>query len=279
MNILVTGANGFVASNIIRELECSNLYNIFKVTRNSLDLSKQEDVRFFVTNNKIDHIIHCAIEGGKRTIIDNQNIVYNNINMVNNLLSCKISGMFINIASGAEFDRRQDIYNTYESELYDRFPIDYYGLSKNIIAKIINSTSNGINLRLFGCFNYNEESTRMIKSSLLNYINKKPIAIHQDRYMDFMYIKDLAQLISHILNKNINLQSLKDINIVYKEKYTLLNIANLINTLDIYQVPIIIENNQTGFNYCGNGDQFNKLNIDTIGLYEGLKQCYKELSR
>ena len=278
MNILVTGANGFVASNIIKELECNTSYNVFKTTRKCLNLSCQIDVQEFVFNNSINHIIHCAIEGGKRTINDNEKIVYNNINIINNLLSCKINGLFINIASGAEFDRRRNIFNINESEIYTSFPVDYYGLSKNIIAKLINSANNGINLRLFGCFNHDEEPTRMIRSNIINYIKKNPIIIHQDRYMDFLYIKDLSNLILQILNNNINLQNIKDINIVYKEKHTLSNIANLINTLDIHQVPIIIENNQSGVNYCGNGDIFDTIGVNNIGLYEGLKQCYKEMS-
>jgi nucleoside-diphosphate-sugar epimerase len=277
MNILVTGANGFVASNIIKDLECNTSYTIFKVTRECLNLSCQSEVKLFVSSNSIDHIIHCAIEGGKRKINDSEKIVYNNINIINNLLSCKIDGLFINIASGAEFDRRRNIFNFNESEIYNSFPVDYYGLSKNIIAKLINSYKNGINLRLFGCFNYNEESTRMIRSNITNYINKNPIIIHQDRYMDFLYIKDLSNLILQILNNNVNLKNLKDINVVYKKKHTLSDLANLINTLDIHRVPVMIENNNSGVNYCGNGDIYDAIGVKPIGLYEGLKQCYKEM--
>lgn len=273
MNILVTGANGFIGSNIIKEFEHNKTYNIFKITRKSLNLLCQSDVQLFVDNNSIDHIIHCAIEGGKRNIADNEQIVYNNIIMAQNLMSCKIKGLFINIASGAEFDRRRDMFNVNESELYNSFPIDYYGVSKNIISKLTNSTDNGINLRLFGCFNYNEDSARMIRSSLLNYVNKQPIVIHQDRYMDFLYVKDLYNLILKII-KN---QYIKDINVVYKEKYKLSDIANLINTLDNHKVPIIIQETQKGLGYCGNGDRFNHINFNKIGLYEGLKACYKEI--
>lgn len=278
MNILVTGANGFIASNIIRELEYNKRYNVFKITRKCLDLSCQSEVQSYISSNSIDHIIHCAIEGGKRTVNDSEHIVYNNINILNNLLSHKIAGVFINIASGAEFDRRREIFDIHECEIYNSFPVDYYGLSKNIIAKLVNSTKNGINLRLFGCFNYNEEPTRMIRSNIINYINKNPIVIHQDKYMDFIYIKDLSSLIVKILNNSINLNTVKDINVVYKEKNTLSHIANLINTLDIHQVPIIIQNNQTGMSYCGNGDIFEGVSTNNIGLYEGLKQCYKEIN-
>jgi hypothetical protein len=78
--------------------------------------------------------------------------------------------LFINIASGSEFDRNFDIINIKETEIYNRIPTDYYGFSKNVISKLINTSPNGINLRLFGCFNKNEHITRMIRSNLNNYI-------------------------------------------------------------------------------------------------------------
>lgn len=277
MNILVTGSNGFVASNIIKTIELNSLHKIFKINRQSLNLYSQNDVKTFVDKNSINHIIHCAIEGGRRSIDDTEKVLYNNLLMVNNLLSCKISGLFINISSGAEFDRRRNIFDVKEYEIYNSFPIDYYGLSKNIISKLINSTENGFNLRLFGCFGYNEEPTRMVRANLLNYFNKNPIIIHQNKYMDFVYIKDVCKLVMFIIeNTNENFKT-KDINVVYKEKYKLSDIANIINNIDIHKVPVIVEDTNNGLNYCGNGDIFNTLNLNNIGLYHGLQECYKQI--
>ena len=272
MNILVTGANGFIASNIIKTLELNNTNVVFKATKSSLNLYSLYDVRKFIEDNKIESIIHCAIEGGKRLAVDDKNIVYNNILMVQNLLACKIKGLFINIASGSEFDRNFDIINIKETEIYNRIPTDYYGFSKNVISKLINTIPNGINLRLFGFFNKNEHITRMIRSNLNNYILKKPMVIHQDKYMDFVYIDDLCNLIINILNGS--LKQIKDINVVYNKKYKLSDITNIINNLDNYKVPIIIENTKIGLNYSGDGTIFNNLHLNYKGLELGIKECY-----
>lgn len=272
MNILVTGANGFIASNIIKTLEINNTNVVFKATKSSLNLYSLYDVRKFIEDNKIESIIHCAIEGGKRLAVDDKNIVYNNILMVQNLLACKIKGLFINIASGSEFDRNFDIINIKETEIYNRIPTDYYGFSKNVISKLINTIPNGINLRLFGCFNKNEHITRMIRSNLNNYILKKPMVIHQDKYMDFVYIDDLCNLIINMLNGS--LKQIKDINVVYNKKYKLSDITNIINNLDNYKVPIIIENTKIGLNYSGDGTIFNNLHLNYKGLELGIKECY-----
>lgn len=275
MNILITGADGFIASNIIKKFELNKSYKIFKCNRQLLNLHSQDEVKKFISDNSINHIIHCAIEGGMRLIADTDKIVYNNINMIQNLLSCKIPGTFINIASGSEFDRRRDIFNFKENELYNSFPIDYYGLSKNIIAKLINNTSNGFNLRLFGCFNYNEDPSRMIRTSLNNYFTKNPIIIHQDKYMDFLYVDDLITLITNIYDFPEKYNKHQDINVVYLKKYKLSDIANMINELDIHKVPVIIKNKNLGLSYCGNGNILDTFNLEFKGIKKGLQECYR----
>jgi nucleoside-diphosphate-sugar epimerase len=238
-------------------------------------LYSQTDVKTFVDENSIDHIVHCAIEGGKRTVNDTEMVLHNNLLMTNNLLSCKISGAFINISSGAEFDRRRNIFDIKEYEIYNSFPTDYYGLSKNIISKLVNSTKHGFNLRIFGCFGCDEQPSRMIRANLLNYFNKTPIIIHQDKYMDFVYIKDVCKLVISIIDNNLKTN---DVNVVYKEKYKLSDIANIINNIDIHKVPIIVEDTINGLNYCGNGDIFNSLNLNNIGLHHGLQECYRQIN-
>lgn len=165
MNVLITGTDGFIGKNLFNILK-SNKINVFKETREKLDLHSFENINSYIVNNKITHVIHCAIKGGKRLNKDEPSIVYENILMYENLIqACKNINSLINIASGAEFDRRFNIFNANEHEIYDRIPIDYYGLSKNIIAKRTLECSNGINLRLFGCFYHNESNERFLKTT------------------------------------------------------------------------------------------------------------------
>lgn len=274
MNILVTGANGFVGSNICMYLEQNTSYKIFRGTRNSINLYSFDSINQYIKDNNINTIIHCAIEGGKRTIVDSESIVYNNILMAQNLLACKIDGLFINIASGAEFDRSKNLFDSKENEIYLNSPKDYYGISKNIISKLINNLYNGINIRLFGCFYYNESPNRMIASNLSKYIKKENLIIHQDRYMDFIYIKDLFLILNHILKFNI---VGCDINAVYLKKYKLSDIVSVINSLDNFKVPVIIQEKSIGLSYCGNGSKLNSMNLNLYGLEVGISECYQSM--
>lgn len=272
MNVLVTGTNGFIGSNIIKFLNKN--FNFFGVTKESLNLYSIKDIDSFIFKNKIESVIHCAIEGGHRLEKEESDIFYKNILMYENLMKFKDRyTFFINISSGAEFDRRNNITSYKEEELYNNIPIDYYGLSKNIISKLNNQFERGINLRIFNCFYPNELNTRFIRNNIKKYINHEPMIIHQDRYMDFLYLDDLLTVIKYYLN-NPQMSSV-DINLTYKEKYKLSDILTKINNISDHKSHIIIENEQFGLNYTGNSEKLYSLNLTLKGIDSGIDFCYK----
>lgn len=273
MNILVTGANGFIGSNIINLLSSNTDFNFFKGTRNNIDLCSVDNIEKYLDENQIDAVIHCAIEGGSRLKQDTSDMFYRNILMYENLIKFNHRyKLFINFGSGAEFDRRYDISNVNEYDMFNIVPTDFYGLSKNVISKLSVHYCASVNLRIFGCFYHNELSTRFIKNNISNYISHKPMIIHQDRYMDFFYIEDLVNVVNYFLNNPPI--TYKDINMSYIKKYKLSDIANIINELSSHKVHINIENEDLGFNYTGNGQLLNSLNLSLKGIELGIKECY-----
>lgn len=267
MNILVTGANGFIGSNIIKLLSNNVNFNFFKGTRSSLDLFSADNIKKYIDKNKIDSIIHCAIEGGSRLKKDDANIFYSNILIFENLYHCRnLLHKLINLASGAEFDREKDIDLINEEDIFERIPKDYYGLSKNIIAKKALTASNFYNLRIFGCFNENELDSRFIKTCILKSKRNETIAIHEDKIMDFFYMQDLISIIKYFLLVNPVYQ---DINLSYKNKHKLSEIAQKIITQNNSKSHIVIQN-QNGLNYNGNFKKISSLPICLEGLEKGL---------
>ena len=59
LNVLVTGTNGQVGSEI-KKLSVNYSYNFFFTSRDTLDISNEENIKSFVKKNNINVIINCA---------------------------------------------------------------------------------------------------------------------------------------------------------------------------------------------------------------------------
>ena len=273
MNILITGSNGFIGRNLSKKLKNDFGYNIFELNRLNCNLLNPEEVsNFFIDNNqKYDLVLHTAVHGGRRTKIDEPEIVYHNLLMLYNLLANQnYYQCIISFGSGAELDRRYDI----NPHAMNRYPVDPYGLSKSIIDKISMVEEKLCNFRIYNCYGIDEQPNRMIRSNIQKYIDKQDIVIHQNRKMDFFYIDDLVSLINYFIDSN-NIP--KSFDCCYKEKITLVDIANKINALDEHKVNIICEDSDISISssakdYYGH---YVETNIPYIGLDNSIKIMYE----
>ena len=270
MKILVTGANGYIGSAICKHLP----YNTVKLTRDVVDLTNQSKVDEWFKDKKFDVVIHCATVGGLRTQHDTSDVTHQNIQMFYNLLRNKNRfNKLINIASGAEFDRTQNIAPIW-TEDGKRFPTDPYGMSKSIISKLVENEEYFYNVRVFGLFDENELETRFIKSNIKRYINKEEMIIHKDRLMDLFYMKDFIEVIKYYLtNKNLP----QTLDCTYEDTLMLSEITELINNLDTHKVEIKISK-ENDFAYFGNKMPLEILKIKLVGLKQGLKETYNKLN-
>jgi len=258
MKILITGGNGYIAKSLSKGLWKGTLrHDITLITRQDFDLTDRASTDKWFEGKHFDAVIHTAIKGGSRLQQDEGDIFYQNLQMFYNLFYNKAHfGKFIHFGSGAELGT----------------PSDPYGLSKKIINDLIKSESNFFNIRIFGVFDENELDTRFIKASINRYINNEEIIIHQDKQMDFFYMKDLVSLVKQYLQGNSTfLPKISECS--YREKYTLLDIANIINTLSDYKVSIKLLDSSKGVSYIGKTTP----NLKVIGLEQGIKEVYNKL--
>ena len=254
MKILVTGGNGYIAKSLVKNF--SNKYDVTSITRKDFDLSNSVDAFNWFKDKSFDVVIHTAIVGGSRLQSDGSDVIQQNLMMYYNLVqNQKCFDKLISFGSGAE------IFQTHTP----------YGISKKIIADSILENDNFYNIRVFAVFDENELDRRFIKSNIIRYIKKEPIYIHSNRLMDFFYMKDLCSLVEYYI-ENENLP--KEVNASYKEKYTLENIAEIINDLNYDSVSVIIEDDIDFDFYAGESN----LPIPCIGLHKGIEETYKWLS-
>jgi nucleoside-diphosphate-sugar epimerase len=265
MKILITGGNGNIAKIIKNNL--SDFYEIKNPNHQELDILNYIQLKNFLYNNTFDILIHTAFLGGRRTKEETGEVFYKNILMIENLLQFADKfKMIIHFDSAAIYDRSTDILNRSENDLYS-IPTDYYGFSKYIIYQRSKQYTNFYNLRIFNIFHTNEEPDRFIKSCFLSKQNNTNITIFDNKYFDFVYEDDFILVVKYYCDNYNNQNNLcKTLNICYKNKYTLYDVAKLI----LPEENINIINNKLTNNYCGNNNLLQSLNINIMGLEKSL---------
>jgi UDP-glucose 4-epimerase len=260
--ILITGSKGFIGRNLCEKLSKED-YEIYEVNRGVLDLSNEEEVdKYFEKQGFFDAVIHCAVKGGSRLKPDDPDTLEKNTNMYFNLRKNRdMFGKLIHFGSGSEIYAKTD-----------------YAKSKREIAKSIKETKNFYNMRLYGLFGYGELETRFFASNISNYIERKPIVIHEDMYMDFFFMDDLVSLVDYYLFK---LNPPKEVDCVYQTDLTKLShLAQMINELSDHRVPVkVMHKSMFGDikHYVGSGSTLEDLNINFLGLHYGIQDVYKKM--
>lgn len=252
-----------------------NGYNVHAPSKTELDLL-HEPLQPLIDNIKPDIVVHAAIKGG--TVVDKDDLydVLYNVKMFDRLMAAihPSTTVFV-IGSGAEFNRAQDIDCFIEDDVARSFPTDPYGMAKNIISrKALYEFDNTYIVRLFGCFNHDEEDFRFIKRCILNLKEDKPVVIHQDRMMDFFYMDDVFTVLDYLIKEG----GPRHMNLVYKDKHSLMEIASMIMTATKKQDKMItLENLHMGHAYTGDSAVLDTLGLKFIGLEEGIVRTCKKL--
>jgi GDP-L-fucose synthase len=259
MKILITGGNGYIAKSLHSYL-CSK-HDVTLVSRTDLNLTRREEVQHYFKNKSFDVVIHTAVKGGSRlNPLEGPDVVLANLLMYDNLMRCRDKfNKLIHFGSGAE-------------EAAD----SPYGFSKHIINQLIKLDPKSVNIKIYAVFDENELDTRFIKSNILRYINREDLNIHQDKQMDFFYMKDLVSMVEWLINQREEEFPIQEINCSYLEKYTLTQIAEIINSLDNYKVKIQLEDEIEAKAYCGIHPI---MPFDLIGLEQGIKEVYNQLKK
>jgi GDP-L-fucose synthase len=274
IKILITGGNGFLGKELFNFFK--DKYYVVSSSRNSstsLDLLNKESINnFFSKYGYFDYVLHTAINGAKNPNKEDFKILIDNLSMFGNLLEFKkYYGKIFNFCSGAALKTESGTDNVKEEDILKTYPKNYYGLSKNIIARNCLTLNFVNNFRIFGCFGIYEDDTRFIKSSLQKIKNNQQPVIHSDRKMDFFYSKDVGNVIEYyILNEQKHLY--KDLNLVYKQKYSLSDILGTIKNITNYDGENIVFNKNIDVPYTGDGSKLESLPIQLIGLNGGIAE-------
>jgi nucleoside-diphosphate-sugar epimerase len=267
VKILITGAGGFLGKKLKTYL--APRYEVDAFTRSEFDLTDLEQVCDQLSRPRYDVIVHCAAQGRNNLFSTDLSIVANNLEAFSNLLVYrKQFGKLINISSGAEFDLSQNIYRALEQEIWSRFPAHSYGRSKNLIARQVTETASFQNLRLFGCFDSDEDEKRLLKRATYCLSTDQPFTINDNKEFDMVSFRDFAHVVEMAcLDRVVS----SDVNVVYPQKYRLSEILNLYCSIKGFDNKLIKVTGTATNNYSGNGYLLSKYNLDLEELETAFK--------
>lgn len=263
MKIAVLGSNGFVGSSLVRYL--SKTFDVFPINRAVLNLLDPLQVKELLQLYRFDIVINAAASmNGHESFMDTKNNLGLFMNFYNN---CEHFGRFINLGSGAEFDRSKNIYLACEDTIKNVLPSDSYGFSQNLKARLCSMNPQFTTLRIFNCFGKNEPPTRIFPLFLKNQ-NSHRFEVTNDRYFDYFAIQDLCKVVQYCVENNL---ADKDINCVYTEKYKISEVLKLFARIhDLADNIVVVSSSEN--NYTGNASKLKSLDLNLIGLEEGLRQ-------
>ena len=255
MKVAILGAGGYLGTFITTFLTQKE-YDVVPVTRQQLNLTDFAAVTNWLMMSKLDCVINCATASNISLENKSYNDVLNNLNIFQNFYNnSDLFGKFINIGSGAEFDRTRSIDNAAEEDILTAQPQDSYGFSKNIISRLSKQNDKFYTLRLFGCFYSSEPDFRLFKKV----INGREVKII-DRQFDYISGQDFCTVLDHYLNNSVEYN---DINCVYQEKVKLSHTLSMIRPVNIVE--------ESSINYTGNGDKLAKLDLNLLGLVKSIE--------
>ena len=274
MRVLVTGPEGFLGKEV---LDYFGKHHVI-VHPERFDVTDEKWLSSILTMYDVDAVIHTASRGGKRGDDDSLQDLVDNVTMFNNLIKHKDKyEMLFCFCSGAAFNRDTPIDNVSEEDVVNNFPTDYYGMSKNILAREVLKHENVFNMRLFGCFGRHEEKSRFFSNALTGMKSNEPIEVHQNRKMDFFWAQDVCRVIDFYMQHVRDRELPKDINLTYDTDTTLEEMARLFQTLRRCFVGIDTYRAGMAAPYSGNGAKLKELGVDKFfGLARGLKECFDE---
>jgi len=266
MRILVTGAGGFIGSNLCNLLTKNHQVLALSRTFDNLskddnlfcaqyEMSKYEMLEKEFVNFSPEIVVHCAWQGGNTSKDFDALWQINNVIFGNELLKlCSKYNVkhFIGFGSGNEFgDCTEKIYEELKCQ-----PINQYGISKYTFKMVSKKYCLDSNIKyswVVPIFTYgpNDIQTRLIPKVINALLNQKDLVLNKcSVIVDYLYVDDFCKGVLQIIENELDGQFI----ISSDNEYQVRNIVERIYNIIKPNSNLIFDENipEHGFKYiCG----------------------------
>ena len=269
--VLLTGGSGFIGKNIISSH--SNDFQWLAPSSAELNLCDEEALLSCIRQHQITDIVHSAVFNSLKN--PNGKECFSNLQMSMNIEKAShYVNKVIVFGSGAEYGKELPIQNVTEDQIGERIPKNEYGISKYMLNKIVRSSDNMYNLRLFGVFGpYENWEKCFISNICCKAMYDLELTIRQNCLFSYVAVKEVVLAVENLLKKEN--PDFRDYNLTYEQPITLLEIAQLVQKISGCRSSILIAKDGMNLEYTGNGDRYRKEFHQEIHSYEQeIKQLY-----
>ena len=239
LKIAITGASGFVGSNLVKYFLKNN--TVFALTRNTkswrlpsfntvyFDIKNRRKVIDTIRKIRPDVLIHCAIYGAYHFENNVDDVIETNIvGTLNVLDACKNVSLFVNTGSSSEYGIRESVMN----ETNEVAPATNYAMSKALITNLLQSKNmNAVTMRLFSVYGYYEEKHRLIPYLLYCSIKGQTAKLsNKNNVRDFVFIDDVVKAYELAIQKHNKLDKGTIFNVGSGKQVA---IKDVVNELDV----------------------------------------------
>lgn len=197
MKVLVTGANGQLGYDVVKELQKQNI-ECYGASRQDFDIVDFEATENFIKNYMPDAVIHCAAYTAVDKAEDEQGLCYLvNASATENIAKIckKINAKMLYISTDYVFDGTKDGFYEVDDEPN---PINVYGktklLGEEAVQKILDKY---FVVRISWVFG--EHGNNFVKTMLRLGKEHKEINVVADQYGSPTYTADLAPLVVEMI--------------------------------------------------------------------------------
>ncbi len=241
MVTLLTGASGAIGRNLKESIP-----GLLCPTHSELDLTNMGQTRKYLSNHKVDSIIHCASN-------DKEVCVFDNLRMFVNLADTLIP--MITFCTGREVEDRMGKSGEYI-------------LSKHIIKELALSKYGHITvIKIWGCFGKYERDIRFFTNNFNRVKQGLPILVTEDKLFSYVYVNDLVRIINQLPICNWLVKI-----VGYTE--SLLDYAKIIKKVTQSPYEIIIEKENYSNSYIGLTNYL----YDYTPLEEAIKEFWHDFN-
>jgi len=208
MKILITGANGMLAKDLIEVLSSDN--ELLLTDKDTLDITDEGEVNYFLYKNEPDLVINCAAY----TLVDQaeelteRDLVWdiNSIGVYNLSKYCAYNNIkFVQYSTDYVFDGKKK--DGYVEEDEPSNPVNLYGTTKlkaeEYIMKFAQERKNFVYYIFRISWLYGKGGKNFVDTMLNLAKDKKELNIINDQFGSPTYTLDVAKRTKYILDKNL----------------------------------------------------------------------------